>query len=107
MALQKALALDVSAAWSAYELGRLRVACGNDEALYERVLPFAGLIRLDTFGYPVVVNGGSVYVTQGSDRRDTGTHYTPRSLTEEIVKYTLEPLVYVGVAEGSRRLSGS
>ena len=100
VALQKALALDVSQEWSAYELSRLRVACGNDEALYERVLPFAGLIRLDTFGYPVVVNGGSVYVTQGSDRRDTGTHYTPRSLTEEIVKYTLEPLVYVGVAEG-------
>ena len=100
VALQKAIALDVSQAWSAYELSRLRVACGNDEVLYEQVLPFAGLIRLDTFGYPVVVNGGSVYVTQGSDRRDTGTHYTPRSLTEEIVKYTLEPLVYVGVAEG-------
>ena len=99
-ALKKALEMDVSAEWSAYELGRLRTACGNDEQLYERVLPFAGLIRADTFGYPVVVNGGSVYVTQGSDRRDTGTHYTPRSLTEEIVKYTLEPLVYVGVAEG-------
>ncbi|MGB3294769.1 MAG: DNA methyltransferase [Phormidesmis sp.] len=79
---------------------RLRAACGNDEGLFERVLPFAGLIRLDTFGYPVVIAGGSVYVTQGSDRRDTGTHYTPRSLTEEIVKYTLQPLVYKGVAEG-------
>ncbi|PZD72914.1 hypothetical protein C1752_02746 [Acaryochloris thomasi RCC1774] len=90
----------ISQEWSAYELSRLRVACGNDEALYARVLPFAGLLRLDTFGYPVVIAGGSVYVTQGSDRRDTGTHYTPRSLTEEIVKYTLEPLVYVGVAEG-------
>ena len=83
-------------------LGRekLLMACGNDAALLERVLPFAGLVRPDTFGYPVVVKGGSVYVTQGSDRRDTGTHYTPRSLTEEIVKYTLQPLVYKGVAEG-------
>ncbi|MEI2577283.1 Eco57I restriction-modification methylase domain-containing protein [Scytonema sp. PRP1] len=34
------------------------------------------------------------------NRRQTGTHYTPRNLTEEIVQYTLEPLVYEGVAEG-------
>src|SRR5690606_10785699 len=38
--------------------------------------------------------------TSGTDRRSSGTHYTPRSLTEPIVQYTLEPLVYVGPAEG-------
>ena len=43
---------------------------------------------------------GSVYVTAGSDRRSTGTHYTPPSLTEPIVRHTLEPLVYEGPAEG-------
>jgi hypothetical protein len=32
--------------------------------------------------------------------RSSGTHYTPRSLTEPIVQYTLEPLVYIGPAEG-------
>ncbi|MBG0747603.1 MAG: restriction endonuclease, partial [Planktothrix agardhii KL2] len=58
------------------------------------------LIRSDTFGYPVIIPTGSVYVAQGSNRRETGTHYTPKSLTEEIVRYTLEPLVYQGVAEG-------
>lgn len=79
---------------------RLRVACNNDGELYQRVLPFADLIRLDTLDYPVVIPTGSVYVTQGSNRRETGTHYTPRSLTEPIVQYTLEPLVYEGVAEG-------
>ncbi|MCM1983779.1 Eco57I restriction-modification methylase domain-containing protein [Lyngbya confervoides] len=84
----------------AREAQRLLIACGNDEELYERVLPWARLLREDTFGYPVVIPAGSVYVTEGSDRRQTGTHYTPRSLTEEIVKYTLEPLVYEGVAEG-------
>ena len=103
-ALKKAVGLTgetpIAQEWGAYELGRLRAACGNDEALYARVLPFAGLLRMDTFGYPLVIQAGSVYVTQGSDRRDTGTHYTPRSLTEGIVKYTLEPLVYVGPAEG-------
>jgi len=83
--------------------GRLRAACDNDDALLERVRPFAALLRTDTAGYPVVITAGSVYVTQGSDRRSTGTHYTPRSLTEPIVKYTLEPVVYVGPAEGKPR----
>jgi hypothetical protein len=79
---------------------RLLVACSNDWRLYERVRPFAGLVRTDTNDYPIVINTGSVYVTQGSDRRSTGTHYTPRSLTEPLVRHTLEPLVYGGPAEG-------
>jgi len=82
---------------------RLRVACDNDDALLERVRPFAALLRDDTIGYPVVIAAGSVYVTGGSDRRSTGTHYTPRSLTEPIVRYTLEPVVYEGPAEGKPR----
>ncbi len=82
---------------------KLRVACDNDDALLERVRPFAALLRDDTMGYPVVIVAGSVYVTQGSDRRSTGTHYTPRSLTAPIVRYTLEPVVYEGPAEGKPR----
>ena len=78
---------------------RFRTAC-QDWALWERVKPFAGLVRVDTVGYPVVITTGSVFVTGGSDRRSTGTHYTPKSLTEPIVQYTLEPLVYIGPAEG-------
>ncbi|MEG4529767.1 Eco57I restriction-modification methylase domain-containing protein [Microcoleus sp. D2_18a_D3] len=95
-ALRKVL----SAKISPRVLERLRAACNNDGELYQRVLPFAGLIRLDTLEYPMVIPEGSVYVTKGSNRRETGTHYTPRSLTEPIVQYTLEPLVYEGVAEG-------
>lgn len=79
---------------------RLRTVCQGDDELWQRVQPFAGLIRLDSFGYPVVIPKGSVFVTAGTDRRSSGTHYTPRSLTEPIVQYTLEPLVYVGPAEG-------
>lgn len=75
-------------------------ACGNDERLWQRVKPFAGLVRNDSFDYPVVIPHGSVFVTSGTDRRSSGTHYTPRSLTEPIVRYTLEPLVYIGPAEG-------
>src|SRR5206468_9461792 len=73
---------------------RFLVSCDNDSDLLGRVRPFAGLVREDSSGYPVVIPTGSVYVTQGSDRRTTGTHYTPRSLTEPIVQHTLDPLVY-------------
>jgi hypothetical protein len=78
---------------------RLRRMCG-DEKLYRRVLPFAGLLRGDDFGDPAVILLGSVYVTAGTTRRATGTHYTPRVMTEPIVGHTLEPLVYEGPAEG-------
>ena len=79
---------------------RLQAACGGSQKLWERVRPFALLVREDTFGRPVIIPKGSVYVTEGTDRRSSGTHYTPRSLTEPIVRYTLEPLVYEGPAEG-------
>jgi len=79
---------------------QLMVACGQDPLLAKRVRPFAALLREDDFGQLVVITTGSVYVTAGSDRRSTGTHYTPRSLTEPIVQHTLEPLVYTGPAEG-------
>jgi hypothetical protein len=84
----------------AQDAARLRSACQNDDKLLDRVKAFAGLVRDDTFGYPVVLPKGCVFVTAGTDRRSSGTHYTPRSLTEPIVQYTLEPLVYVGPAEG-------
>jgi hypothetical protein len=89
-----------SSAKSEVDEDKLLVACGNDQELGKRVLPFAKLIRRDTFDYPLVIPEGSVYVTEGVQRRETGTHYTPRSLTEEVVRHALEPLVYVGVAEG-------
>ncbi len=78
----------------------LQHACGNELRLVERVRPFADLIRADSFDRLLVIPPGSLYVTRGSDRRNTGTHYTPRSLTEPVVQHTLEPLVYVGPAEG-------
>ena len=95
-ALSKALA----APKEGVEAKKLRAACGNDDTLFNQVRPFSGLVRNDTFDRPVVIRKGSVYVTAGTDRRSSGTHYTPRSLTEPIVQYTLEPLVYIGPAEG-------
>src|SRR5262245_41818235 len=63
-ALRKALAITVEG----QDASRFRAACRNDAALGGRVQPFAGLVRLDTFGYPVVIPAGSVYVTEGTDR---------------------------------------
>ncbi len=93
-------ALTVSPMPKRFSRADLMAACDNNPALFERVLPFAGVLRTDTFDKPVVITADSVYVTQGSDRRTTGTHYTPRSLTEPIVQHTLDPLVYIGPAEG-------
>ncbi len=95
-ALTKALATPMEGV----DAKKLRAACGNDDALFKRVRPFSGLVRNDTFDRPVFIRKGSVYVTAGTDRRSSGTHYTPRSLTEPIVQYTLEPLVFTGPAEG-------
>ena len=36
---------------------------------------------------------GRHYLQPGSARRSSGSHYTPRSLTEPIVRHTLEPLL--------------
>ena len=85
---------------SHYEESRYLTRCGNDLALWHRIKPFYRLIRKDSREYPVIISAGAVYVTAGTDRRESGTHYTPKALTEEIVRYTLEPLVYVGVSEG-------
>ena len=95
--LQKSLALTLT---KREERARLMEACDNRQEIFDRVYPFAGLLRRDTFGNFAVMTPGSVYVTRGSNRRSTGTHYTPRSLTEPIVQHALDPLVYIGPAEG-------
>jgi hypothetical protein len=97
---ERALCRALEPSLDTLDANTLRAVCGNDEALFQRVRPFAALLRNDTFDRPVVIRRGSVYVTAGTDRRSSGTHYTPRSLTEPIVQYTLEPLVYIGPAEG-------
>ena len=82
---------------------RLLAACHGDTGLRDRIKPFAHLVRTDPWGYPLVYPAGAFIVTTGSDRRETGTHYTPKSLTEAIVAETLTPVAYVGPAEGCPR----
>jgi hypothetical protein len=97
--------------WLADETGRtakaigksLQETCVNDPLRWpdwEQVRRFAALVRRDDNGDPGVVPAGSLYVTAGTARRQTGTQYTPRTLTESVVEHALAPQVYVGPAEG-------
>jgi hypothetical protein len=69
-------------------------ASTGDADLVARLLPFAGIIREDLRGLPVVIRAGALYVTESRLRSSTGTHYTPRFLAEQVAKGALEPLVY-------------
>ena len=100
-----AIARDLSNPTEPAVLGRISGICGGDRALAERVKPFANLLRTDAWGDPIVYRAKSFMVTLGQDRRETGTHYTPKSLTESMVAATLEPLVYEGASEGTPRES--
>lgn len=82
---------------------RLLTACQGDMKLRDRIKPYANLLRTDPWGYPLVYPAGAFVVTSGSERRESGSHYTPKSLTEAIVAETLTPVAYMGPAEGLPR----
>lgn len=94
---------DLARAVEDADADRLLTACHGDQDLRNRLKPYFHLIRTDRWGYPLVYPKDAYMVASGSDRRETGAHYTPKSLTEMIVKETLEPIVYVGPAEGLPR----
>ncbi|MEU2662077.1 DNA methyltransferase [Micromonospora sp. NPDC007220] len=84
-----------------HQLAALHAACDNDADLTDRVRPYWGLLRADLRDLPTVFPAGSVLFTQFGDRRNTGTHYTPRELAEEVVRHTLAPLCFSpGPAQG-------
>ena len=68
-------------------------ACAGDESTARSIMPFAGLLRRDPRDLPVIYPPGSMYLTDSELRTSTCSYYTPRSLTEEVVARTLEPLV--------------
>lgn len=79
---------------------RLLTVCRGNIGLRDRILPYASLLRTDPWGYPLVHHKGAFVVVLGADRRESGTHYTPKNLTEKIVEETLTPVAYRGPAEG-------
>ena len=74
--------------------------CRGDKVLEGRVRPFLNWLRTSEWGEPVVYHKDSFFVTEGRDRRSSGTHYTPKQLTEMEVREALEPIVYIGPALG-------
>lgn len=102
-----------SAAWLQKELDRvptvdeqrlLRTACENDASAVQRAMPYVHILRNDLRGLPMIFLPGSIYVTETSARRDSGTEYTTKDLADEVVTSTLEPLVYSpGPADGAPR----
>lgn len=73
---------------------KLLAVTDGDYPLAERLLPFFGLIRPDLRELPVVILPGALYITESKLRKNTGTHYTPRFLAEEVVEHALEPLLF-------------
>ena len=91
--LEKALA-PMDPAETEKARGKLLAVTKGDTALAERLLPFYRIIRADLRGLPMVILPGALYVTESRLRKNTGTHYTPRELAEEVAVGALEPLVY-------------
>jgi len=100
---QSAIEKELTAEVEPQQSARLLSACRGDVKLRNRLEPYVRLLRTDPWGYPLVHPKGAFVVVLGADRRETGTHYTPKSLTERIVEETLTPLVYDGPAKGSPR----
>jgi hypothetical protein len=69
----------------------LHRALGVDDRKLELLAP---LVRCNDRDRPDITPTGGRYVAPSSRRVATGAYYTPRSLTEEIVRHTLEVLVY-------------
>ena len=85
----------------AERVGNLQRAV-TDPELADQISPFLGFLKFEEFeingrkvlGNPAIFPAGSRYVTRSHRRAATGTHYTPRSLAEEVAEGALQPLVY-------------
>ena len=67
-------------------LAALKAARTPDDAV-------AALGRKQSHRTPSIVPAGSLYLQPGEERRKSGSHYTPRSLTGPIVRTTLRPVL--------------
>lgn len=73
---------------------RALLSVTRDEVLLARLRPFLGIIRRDLRERPVVIQPGGLAVVETPSRANSGAHYTPKSLAQEVVRYALEPLVF-------------
>ncbi|MEU9738466.1 DNA methyltransferase [Micromonospora chersina] len=94
-ALQIAKAYELSGTREAQDdARRLLRPVVREKALVEELVGYIELIRRDLRGLPYVTLAGGLVVVETPSRATSGTHYTPRSLAEEVVHHALDPLVY-------------
>ena len=69
----------------------IKAAKGKEDEVLEALLAQRMGKKAEALRHEAKV--GQLVVQPGEERRRTGSHYTPRSLTEKVVKRTLEPLL--------------
>jgi len=83
---------DLTRILAQHEFDALRRHVGVN--LAEQLLPLAPVLRWDALGRPAITVAGRRYIAPSTRRASTGTHYTPRSLAEDVAGNALEPLCY-------------
>lgn len=72
----------------------LAPAVGDDVDLRQRIEPWLPTMRTDLRGRPFVILAGGLMVKETPSRKNSGAHYTPKSLAREVVLHALQPLCY-------------
>lgn len=75
-------------------ISALTQTLAQDRELRDRISPWLPIVRQDLRGRPMVMLADGLIVKETPSRRNSGTHYTPRSLAEEVVLHALQPLCY-------------
>jgi hypothetical protein len=94
-ALAKLIAQDHTADERAEFVRLLTPSANGDTELLNSLVKWGNLIRRDLRNIPLVFPIGSLIVIETPSRKYAGAHYTPRSLAEQVVRHTLEPLVHL------------
>lgn len=75
-------------------ISALAQTVGEATELSDRITPWLGIVRSDLRARPFVVLEEGLLVHETPSRKNAGAHYTPKSLAQEVVLHTLQPLCY-------------
>lgn len=77
-----------------YQVLRYLLIIDGDRISYRTLeVEHLGSVYESLMDYSIAVKKNSLCLVAGDERRSTGSHYTPRDLTEQIVKETLKPVL--------------
>jgi hypothetical protein len=87
--------------WTDYELtAKMATAVKGAKSVDELLVALES--RVARYATPQPVAAGTMLLVPSDERRRSGSHYTPRSLTEPIVRTTLEPILKQLTGESSQ-----